>query len=298
MRSLIGHVRPVRAMAYAPGPEPLLATASDDRHVRLWNPASGESLEQLPGSDGLLSLAFSPDGKRLAVGGRAGAIIAYDVATRKRDPGATTLTGAVVSLAFTADGRALLAGARGRQGAGVEPRCVACWNLSPLHPPEALVWSGDLESAAFAPRRDLLAIAGLARAVEFLEVGRPRNQPAFWMPSRVRAMAFSPGEGRYLAVAGGKRVGVWDVESRQWRSQCGGHKGDVNALAFSPDGLSLLSGGMDRSVRLFETLSGRQLAAWEWKVGVVNALAYATDGMTAAVAGEKSQVIVWDVDEG
>jgi WD40 repeat protein len=296
MRPLIGHVRPVRAMAYAPGAEPLLATASDDRTVRIWDVVSGASREPMPGGDGLLSLAFSPDGKRLAVGGRAGSIAAYDVATRQRDPGATAITGAVVSLAFTADGRALLAGSRS-QGAA-ETRCVTCWNLAPLHPPEALVWSGDLERAAFAPARDLLAIAGQGRAVEFLEVGRPRNEPAFWTTSRVRALAFSPGEGRYLAVAGGKAVGVWDVEARAWKSRCAGHKGDVNALAFSPDGLALLSGGMDRSVRLFETLSGRQLAAWEWKVGVVNALAFATDGMTAAVAGEKPQVIVWDVDEG
>ena len=297
MRSLNGHVGAIRALAYAPGPEPLLATAGDDRHVRLWHAATGEPVERMPASDGLLSLAFSPDGKRLAAGGRSGSIIAYDVATRQRDPGATAITGSVVSLAFTADGRALLAGTRSPYAVG-QARCVTCWNLAPLHPPEALVWSGDLEGVAFAPMRDLLAIAGYGRSVEFLEVGRPRNEPAFWMPGRVRALAFSPGEGRYLAVAGGRTVGVWDVQARQWRSHCSGHKGDVNAVCFSPDGLTLLSGGMDRSVRLFETLSGRQLTAWDWKVGVVGALAFAADGMTAAVAGEKAQVIVWDVDEG
>src|SRR5205823_8116504 len=136
------------------------------------------------------------------------------------------------------------------------------------------------------------------RGVEFLEVGRPQREPAFFMPGRVKAMAFSPGEGRHLAVAGGREVGVWDVQRNEWRSRCAGHKGDVNAVCFSPDGLSLLTGGMDRSVRLFETLSGRQLMSWDWKVGVVNAVAFAADGMTAAVAGEKPQVVVWDVDEG
>jgi WD40 repeat protein len=297
MRLLSG--RGVRALAYAPGPQPLLAAAGDDRAVRLWDPVTGEAREPIPGTDSFLCLAFSPDGQWIAAGGRGGALVAYDADSRQGETGGLA-PGPVVALSFTRDGRALLGAVRSHARGTTQHfdgGRLVCYNREPPQPLCPLEWSGDLESAAFSPARDLLAIAGHNRGVEFLEVGRPRNEPAFWMPGRIRSLTFSGGEGRYLAVAGGRTVGVWDVEGRQWRSQCAGHRGDVNALAFSPDGLTLLSGGMDRSVRLWETLSGRQLAAWEWKVGVVNALAYATDGMTAAAAGDK-QVVVWDVDEG
>jgi WD40 repeat protein len=151
---------------------------------------------------------------------------------------------------------------------------------------------------AINPARDLLAIAGQNRGVELWEVGRRRQEPVFWMPSRVRALCFSPGGGRLLAVAGGRVVQVWDLEQKRWLVSCQGHRGDVLALAFAPDGRQLLSGGSDRTVRLWETCSGRQLATWDWQVGAVQALAFAPDGMTAAAGGEKPQVVVWDVDDG
>jgi WD40 repeat protein len=45
----------------------LLASASDDRTVRVWNAASGQQLRALQGhTGGVTSVAFSPDSKRLA----------------------------------------------------------------------------------------------------------------------------------------------------------------------------------------------------------------------------------------
>jgi WD40 repeat protein len=297
MLTLAGHKGAVRALAYAPGSESLLASAGDDRIVRLWEPATGREIGQLDGCrDGLLSLVFAADGRRLATGGRAGEIAVWDVETRQRDPGVLQPAGPVVALSFTGDGRALLAVARNLRY-GPRGGLLFCRDLSPPHRPESLDWRGDVESAAVSPQRDLFAIADQNRGVEFWEVARRQNEPLFRMPGRVRSLCFSPGDGRLLAVAGGREVAIWDVDAKGWRARCHGHRGDVLALAFSPDGLLLLSGGMDRNVRLWETLTGRQLMAWDWKVGIVGALAYSTDGMTAAVAGEKPHVVVWDVDE-
>jgi WD40 repeat protein len=298
MHSLAGHRHAVRAVAYAPGPAPLLASAGDDRGIRLWDPVSGQELSMLENRrDGLLCLAFAPDGSRLAAGGRAGSISVWDVQRRVRDPGTSLSGGPVVALSFTDDGRALLAGLRSQRYGG-EPGRLVCWNLRPLHPLETLDWTGDVESVAINPGRDLLAIAGQHRGVVFWEVGRGWQEPAFWMPSRVRALSFSPGEGRLLAVASGRVVQVWDLAQKRWLATCQGHRGDVQALAFAPDGRQFISGGTDRMVRLWETFTGRQLASWDWQIGAVQALAFAPDGMTAAAGGEKPQVVVWDVDDG
>ena len=44
-----------------------VATAIDDSHIRLWNATTGAALRTLEKDKGeVLSLAFSPDGKRLA----------------------------------------------------------------------------------------------------------------------------------------------------------------------------------------------------------------------------------------
>ena len=298
MHTLTGHRRAVRALAYAPGATPLLASAGDDRSIRLWDPVLGQEIASLENRrDGLLSLAFAPDGSQLAAGGRAGSLTLWDVRQRDRKPGASLWVGPVIALSFTGEGRALLAGLRSQRYGG-EPGRLVCWNLRPPHPPVSLGWEGDVESMAINPARDLLAIAGQHRGIELWEVGRRRGEPAFWMTCRVRALCFSPGQGRLLAVAGGRAVQVWDLEGSKWVASCEGHRGDVMALAFAPEGRLLISGGKDRTVRLWETCSGRQLASWDWQIGAIETVAFAADGMTAAAGGEKPQVIVWDVDDG
>ena len=70
----------------------------------------------------------------------------------------------------------------------------------------------------------------------------------------------------------------------------------MQTLAFAPDGRTFLSGAADGTVRLWETVSGKQLAAWQWEIGPVNAVAVSPDGLTAACGGDKSAVVVWDLD--
>jgi WD40 repeat protein len=276
----------------------LLASAGDDKCVRLWDPVARQELARLESRrrDGLLALAFSPDGSRLASGGRSGWLAVWDVVKRLPDPGMSLCPGPVAALSFTGDGKALLAGLRSQLYGG-EPGRLVCWNILPSHPPERLDWTGDVECLAIAPSRDLFAIAGQHRGVEFWEVGRYRQDPCFWMPSRIRSMCFSPDPARLLAVAGGREIRVWNVDERRWTGTCKGHRADVFALAFDPAGRTLLSGGADRSVRLWEAETGRQLAGWDWQVGAIHAVAFSPDGMTAAAGGDRPEVVVWDVDE-
>lgn len=297
MRTLIGHRHAIRALAYHPAGMPLLASAGDDRSIRLWDPGSGREQGMMESRhDGLLTLAFAPDGRTLASGGRAGSLIIWDVASRMRLPGTTYCLGPIVTVAFTADGRALL-GALRSQRYGEESGRLICLNLHPAHPLQQLDWTGDLESAAVAPTRDLLAVAGTHRGVELWEVGKRQRDPDFWVPSRVRTLTFCP-QGKQLAVATGRVLKIWDVEAQRWLVECQGHRAEVRSVAFSPDGRHLLSGGADRSVRLWETLTGRQLAAWDWQVGGVNAVTFSPDGMTGACGGDKPIVVIWDLDEG
>ncbi|MFF3917082.1 TIR domain-containing protein [Streptomyces sp. NPDC001852] len=76
---LTGHTGKLWTAAVHPL-RPLLATAGDDRTVRLWNPGTGEETAVLTGHTGrILAVAFSPDGSLLASGGEDGTVRLWNV---------------------------------------------------------------------------------------------------------------------------------------------------------------------------------------------------------------------------
>jgi WD40 repeat protein len=69
--SLKGHGARVYAIAFSPDSK-WIAAASADGTVQMWAAVTGENLLFLPVDSGTGGVAFSPDGKRLAVGGKSG----------------------------------------------------------------------------------------------------------------------------------------------------------------------------------------------------------------------------------
>jgi WD40 repeat protein len=88
-----------------------LASASDDRTVRVWDVAAARCVAVLTGhTDSVYTAVFHPDGKRLASAGRDRAIWLWDLATGQEVARLEGHTDYVFSLAFSPDGRSLASG--------------------------------------------------------------------------------------------------------------------------------------------------------------------------------------------
>lgn len=68
IRSLSQHTKPVKALALRPGNEglPLVASASEDRTIRFWQPTIGRMVRYVRLESTPLDIAWLPDGERLA----------------------------------------------------------------------------------------------------------------------------------------------------------------------------------------------------------------------------------------
>ena len=109
-------MHPTRLVGFVfhPG-EPLLASAGP-REVCVWDVPDGEPVARLPkeGRSRITTLAFSPDGSRLAVGHNRGEVTLYDACDWHLRAEYAWPVGDVCSLAFAPDG--LRAAAGGKSG--------------------------------------------------------------------------------------------------------------------------------------------------------------------------------------
>jgi len=78
-RNVTGHEKSVNEVCYSPDGS-LMATASDDKSVVIWNAGNGSKKHTLGSQpDSMLSVAFSGDNKQLAVGSFDGTVRIYNV---------------------------------------------------------------------------------------------------------------------------------------------------------------------------------------------------------------------------
>jgi WD40 repeat protein len=315
MRRLQGNRETVQAVVFAPDGR-TLASAGNDKQIRIWDPAAGKELRRWPAEqDALFCLAFSPDGCLLASGGWDQTVNIWEAGGQER----ASLHWRELSppmfpmaLAFSADGGTLTAGFGDR----VAFTCAG--GVLCLDPTTGQVRTGLSSPSARGGRRPAPAgcqltpkeyggVQGLvvldggrtlvlatARGVVLLDAATFREKNLF-AQKPCRAVTVSP-DGKTVASADTKSIHLWDVATGTKRVTLNGHTGLVWSVAFSPDGRLLLSGSKDGTARFWDPATGEEKAAFNWDIGAVQHVAFAPDGMTAAVAGQGGTIILLDVD--
>jgi len=280
------------------------STPSSD--VEIWDTATGKGTGTLlRGTDNIHCIAWSPDGRYLAVS-HARQVEIFEVATRT---GVGTLEKprgkspySCWSLCWSPNGKWLAA-------CWSESREVCLWDAAT----RKLVQSADCaekpRAVAFSPDSKLLAAAG----VGFLHV---RDVATFTVrmnhedaSSEIRSVAVSP-DGKTLAGAvelpekkdkdpveppkeASGCVRFWDASTGQPRGETARFEGAPQQVAFTPDGKMVVSHDNGGFLRLWDPSTKAQrarltlpgYAGWHFSIS--------GDGTTLATAGRR--IAIWDL---
>ncbi len=304
--------------------------------ARIYDAASGSLVAELRGHrDAVNSVAFSPDGKRIATASMDNTAKVWDTASWREL--ATLSAGTWVNEAgFSHDGRHIvtahqmgevklwsaasykeelsLSGSANPKNSialagrlllvGGQRNLLQAWNVD--QGKLVATFPGALaQQSAFVPppRRGGphgFGEQGIDMKANFLEnlrdlIATPPAQGGRFM---ISALAASP-DGSTVAVgAPPSLVKLLEVKGGRELRTLKGHGAFVGTAAFSPDGRILATAGRDRTVRIWDVASGAQLRVISHHKGEVKAIAFSPDGKRLVSGGLDDQAFIVDVASG
>lgn len=237
---LEGHTSFIWGLAWSPTLDnPILASASQDGSVRLWDVATYTQMARLK-TGWAFCVDWSPDGKLLAIGTQNGDVQVWDATKQILLSTWNSWTySPVISIAWSPDGNSIASG--GLNGE------ITLWDVQKgeaLHRITGYTTArSDTNGLAWSPDGSILATAHQDGKVRLWDAGtaelaRTIDAHTGW----VRGMAWSP-DGLLLASTGeDKRICLWEMTTGQKYAEQHHNSLPVWSVSWSPDGKFVASG--------------------------------------------------------
>ena len=283
----------VSEMAWSPDGR-LLAAASADHTVWLWNVPKGTLLRKFAGhGDWVSSVAWSPDGEMLASGAFDRSVRLWHAETGECLQRLEGHHNDVSSVAWSPDGQIVASSSR--------DQTIRLWSAQSGELIQVFEGHrGPVYAVKWLPDGKTLVSASFDKTIRCWDV--PRGVPRIVLKGHagpITSIAVSP-DG--LTLASGSHdntIRLWQTETGRLVSILEDHTDTVLGVCFSPDGLLLASKSFDHTVRLWRCDSGNLVAVLPETVDVLNfaGLSFQPGATVLATRGEEDRIIrLWRLD--
>jgi dipeptidyl aminopeptidase/acylaminoacyl peptidase len=279
----------VNGMACTPDGS-LLAVASDDGRVTLWNTASGSLVRVLRGHKGAVyAVAISSDGAMIATGGFDETIRVWELSSGRERRTLTGHQGWINAVAFTVDGRRLLSAGR--------DRTVRVWDVGLGKMLRVMDYPSEVFMVAAGPRNRLFASdKGDSFSIREITTGSEISAGATGQ-SGIDSVVFSPRRPQLITSGYDGVLWVWDIHNGKLEDHVPLEGSPVISLATTGNGslLAALCSG-NATVVLFDTATWKELGRLKGVSYPVGSVVFSADGRILAAGGGDSPIRIWQRD--
>jgi WD40 repeat protein len=275
-------------MGFSPDGALFAFTTKDS--IRLWNiKQSSEEIIPAGNDDFPTGLAFSPDGKALAVGYYSGKIIFWDISTKASMRTITGHENSIARMAFSPDGAFLATGDRD----GI----INMWDASSGDKR----WSEDVAEYAyeydfsFSPDGAVFAMGSSTGSLHFVETatGSFLFEKDDSRSLEIAALTFSP-SGETLYASSAFALYAISVDTRDIKNIMYGFSYEIADMVVYPDGKAIAAAADPLILWDMETLAPTAASLENRMFHFADPLAVSPDGAYLAIAGFGGNIKMYD----
>lgn len=276
-----------------------IVTGSSDATAKLWEADSGNLLQQFSGiATRFYSIAYSPDGKKIASSGMGSYI--WDRETGQKKYMLSNDTGWVSSIAYSKDGSKIVTASFDSS--------IQVWDAVTRKELRTIRLQNSIaKSVEFSP--DGKSILALMNRVDWadtlsgdIKIWEVETGAMTWSSqlnsiyTGAESIQYSP-NGKQICVAAGNSIYIVTIQTTIVH-ELKGHERKVRMARFNHSGSQIVSASMDSSIKIWD-LSNRKIVFTSKKhIGPVVSATFSPDDKFVVSASLDKSIKIWDAHQG
>ncbi|KAF7183375.1 hypothetical protein CNMCM7691_003574 [Aspergillus felis] len=288
LQTLEGHSDEVTSATFSHDSR-LLASASGDNTIKVWDASSGQCIQTLEGhSDLIYSVMFSHDSKLLTSASKDNTIKVWDAHNSQCLQTIKEHSSSVYSVIFSYDSKLLASASEDNTIKVLDPSNSRCIRTLKGH-------CGSVYSVTISHDSMLLASASLDETIRIWDVSNGQCiQTLEGHSGPVYSVTFSDNLKLLASASFDETVRVWDTSNGQCIQILKGHSTSVHSVAFSHSSKLLASASADGTIKVWDASNGQCLQTLEGHSGLVHSVTFSHDSLLLASASSDKTINVWD----
>ncbi len=235
-------------------------------------------------TEGVNSVAFSPDGKLVLTGGDDKTAKLWDLSGRELQNFAGH-TDEVNAVAFSPTGKQVLTGG--------SDSTARLWDLSSNRLQTFTGHLSKITAVAFSPDGKQVLIGREDGALKLWDLSGNILQAYAGLENAVASIAFSP-DGKQVLGAAEHTAKLWDLAGNEMQTFVD-QSSMLSSVAFSPDGKQILIGNKGGIAKLWD-LTGHEIRVFQSrKRRPIYSVGFSPDGQKVLTTHSEGRVVMWDL---